>query len=131
MLPRNVQLQDLFPYSGRPSAFSDGRKTAADSCSLQTAAVFKGLVSKVSELKNNLPENVYSEHAQPGLQANHMYLTVCVGSAVKQTRNTKQSCTVTEGKLQTSYRLFVGKQLFPDPEEVLAKLSQTLNEAFL
>lgn len=60
-----------------------------------------------------------------------MYLTVCVGSAVKQTSNTQRSSTVTEGKWQGSYRLFIGKQLFPDPEEVLAKLSQALNEAFL
>lgn len=31
----------------------------------------------------------------------------------------------------SSYRFFVGQQLFPDPEEVLAELSQAFNEALL
>lgn len=30
-----------------------------------------------------------------------------------------------------AYRLFVGQQLFPDPEEVFAELSQPFNEALL
>lgn len=32
---------------------------------------------------------------------------------------------------KSSYRFFVGQQLFPDPEEVFAELSQTFNEALL
>lgn len=32
---------------------------------------------------------------------------------------------------KNTYSFFVGQQLFPDPEEVLAELSQPFNEAFL
>lgn len=32
---------------------------------------------------------------------------------------------------KSSYRFFVGQQLFPDPKEVFAKLSQPFNEALL
>lgn len=36
-----------------------------------------------------------------------------------------------EEKKTSSYRFFVGQQLFPDPEEVFAELSQAFNEALL
>lgn len=45
--------------------------------------------------------------------------------------NTNERHAATQGKRRRSYRLFIGQQLFADPEEVLAKLSQALDEAFL
>lgn len=36
-----------------------------------------------------------------------------------------------KGEQKSSYRFFVGQQLFPDPEEVFAELSQAFNEALL
>lgn len=43
--------------------------------------------------------------------------------------NTEKSSTVKRNK--SSYRFFVGQQLFSDPEEVFTKLSQPFNEALL
>lgn len=34
-------------------------------------------------------------------------------------------------RIKSAYRFFVGQQLFPDPEEVFAELSQAFNEALL
>ena len=42
-----------------------------------------------------------------------------------------QTPVLTKKEWTWTYRFFVGKKLFPDPEEVLAKLSQAFNEAFL
>lgn len=61
----------------------------------------------------------------------HVPHCMCWECCKTNEQHTAKFHSVTEGEKQRSYRLFIGKQLFPDPEEVLAKLSQALNEAFL
>lgn len=46
----------------------------------------------------------------------HQFLCFCISGTERNKR---------------AYRLFVGQQLFPDPEEVFAELSQPFNEALL